>query len=370
MRPTYALINLSHLRYNFLQIRKRVKYSKVLAVVKADAYGHGMHECVEAYEKLGLRGPDYYGLALIEEAIELRKSGLTKKPILTFSPFRLDEIDEYVKYKIETTICNENILSKVGRLKTNKPLPVHVNIDTGMGRLGIFHSRAADFIKKLTSKEQFYIAGCYTHFATSDEADKSYANLQLKRFQKVITELRNQGIPDFISHTANSGAILDMPESYMDMVRPGISLYGYYPSLETSESINLKPVMSIISSISSIKKISRGDSVSYGRKFTANRSTNIASLPVGYADGLDRLLTNRMQVIIEDKLFNQVGRVTMDRILINIKNHNLREGNKVILIGKSKSTQITAWDWSKILNTIPYEITCNISKRVPRRYTE
>lgn len=369
MRPTYALINLSNLRYNFLQIRKRVKKSKVMVVVKADAYGHGMYESVKAYEEIGVKAPDYYGVALLEEAIELRKSKLTKKPILTFSPFRLDEVDEYVKYKITATISNENVLSKVGRLKTGRPLPVHVNIDTGMGRLGIHHSRAVDFIKKLSSKNQVFIAGCYTHFATSDEEDKSYANLQLKRFQEVIAKLRNQGITGFITHAANSGAILDMPEAYMDMVRPGISLYGYCPSLETSESINLKPVMSIISSISSIKKIAKGESVSYGRKFTADRSMNIASLPVGYADGIDRLLTNRMQVIIDDKLFNQVGQVTMDRILINIKNHNLREGKKVILIGKTDSNQITAWDWSKILNTIPYEITCNISKRVPRRYT-
>jgi len=370
MRPTYALINLSHLRYNFLQIRKRAKNSKVMTVVKADAYGHGMLECVKAYEKLGKRAPDYYGVALLEEAIELRKAKLTKKPVLTFSPFRLEEIDDYVKYNIEATICSENMLSKAGRIKTGRPLPVHVNVDTGMGRLGIHHSRAVDFIKKFASKKQFCITGCYTHFATSDEADKSYANLQLKRFQQVVTELKNQGITGFITHAANSGAILDMPESYLDMVRPGISLYGYYPSLETSESISLKPVMSIISSISSVKKISKGESVSYGRKFITNRPTNIASLPVGYADGINRLLTNEMQVIIEDKIFNQVGQVTMDRILINIKNHNIREGTKVILIGKSQSNIITAWTWSKILNTIPYEITCNISKRVPRRYTE
>lgn len=368
MRPTYALINLAHLRYNFLQIRKRVKSSKVMAVVKADAYGHGMLRCVEAYEKLGARSPDYYGVALTEEAVELRKSGLTNKPILTFSPFRADETDEYIRHKIAPTVCSENTLSKLGRVKTKSPVPVHINIDTGMGRLGIHHTRASEFIQKLASREQIIISGIYTHFATSDETDKSYANLQLSRFQDVILEVKSAGIKNFLIHAANSGAILDMPASFMDMVRPGISLYGYYPSLETSESIDLKPVMSLISSISGIKSIRKGESVSYGRKFTAESDTNLASIPVGYADGVNRLLTNRMQVIIKDKLFNQVGRVTMDRILINIKNHNLKEGNKVILIGKSGAAQITAWHWSKILNTIPYEITCNISKRVPRKY--
>ncbi len=368
MRPTYALINLAHLRYNFLQIRKRVKSSKVMAVVKADAYGHGMLKCVEAYEKLGVRSPDYYGVALIEEAVELRNSGLTDKPILTFSPFSADEVDEYINFNIAATVCNENTLAKIGKLKIKTPVSVHVNVDTGMGRLGIHHSRAADFIKKLAAKDQIKISGIYTHFATSDESDKTYANLQLKRFQNVISAVKNYGINSFLSHAANSGAILDLPDSFLDMVRPGISLYGYYPSLETSESLELKPVMSLLTSISSIKRIDKGESVSYGRKFTAERATNIASLPIGYADGVDRLLTNRMQVIIKDKIFNQVGRVTMDRILINIKNHNLKEGNKVILIGKSDSAQITAWDWSKVLNTIPYEITCNISKRVPRKY--
>jgi alanine racemase len=368
MRPTYALINLAHLRYNFLQIRKRVKSSKIMAVVKADAYGHGMLKCVEAYEKLGFRSPEYYGVALTEEAVELRKSGLTKKPILTFSPFRADETDEYINYKIAPTVCSENILSKLRKMKTKAPVSVHINIDTGMGRLGIHHSRAVDFVKSLASRDQIKISGIYTHFATSDESDKSYAGLQLKRFQNVISELKSLGIKNFVTHAANSGAILDMPGSYMDMVRPGISLYGYYPSLETSESIVLKPVMSLLSSITSIKSIRKGESVSYGRKFTADSDTHIASVPAGYADGVNRLLTNRMRVIIKDKLFNQVGRVTMDRILINIKNHNLKEGNKVILIGKSGDAQITAWDWSGIMNTIPYEITCNISKRVPRKY--
>ena len=171
-----------------------------------------------------------------------------------------------------------------------------------------------------------------------------------------------------LAHAANSGAILDIPEAYFDMVRPGISLYGYYPSLETSESINLKPVMSLVSYVASIKKVEKGETVSYGRIFKANKKTSIISVPIGYADGFNRNLSNKAFGIIKDKLYPQVGRVTMDRIMFDINNDEVKCGDQVILIGSRKDVSIDAWDWSKILNTIPYEVTCNISKRVPRIY--
>ncbi len=368
MRSTFAEINLSNLKYNFLNIRKKIGNRKIMAVVKADAYGHGMIRCVEKFEKLGSKKPEYYGVALTEEGIELRKAKITDQPIVTFSPIKVDELNDYLRHKIYPSFCSESDFGKLKKYKSGKQLRIHINIDTGMGRLGIPHKKAVEIISRISKIKNVKIDGIYTHFATSDEKDKTFANLQLERFNEILKQLRYEKVDFGIVHAANSGAILDMPQAYFDMVRPGISLYGYYPSLETSESIKLKPVMSLYSSVSTFKQISKGDSVSYGRRFIANRKTNVATLPIGYADGISRNLTNRMSIIIKNKVYPQIGTVTMDRICVNTGNDKIKLGSKAILLGKSNNYKIDAWDWSKILNTIPYEITCNISKRVPRVY--
>jgi len=368
MRPTFAEINLSNLKYNYLNIRKKVNDSKIMAVVKADAYGHGMIECVKKLSSIKSGGPEYYGVALTEEGIELRKANIIDEPILTFSPFQKNELDDYLKYKIMPTISSEHQINLLKRNLKQRELRIHINIDTGMGRLGINYEKAYESIKAISSIPTVKIDGVYTHFATSDEKDKSFAKLQLKRFNEVIKLLKTDKIKYGILHAANSGAILDMPESYFDMVRPGITLYGYYPSLGTTKSIALKPVMSLFSRVSTVRELRSGESTSYGRKFFANKKSNIVSVPIGYADGLNRLLINKMKVIVKDKVFDQIGTVTMDRVMINTKNKKLKVGDKVILLGKSKNNSITAWDWSKIIKTIPYEITCNINKRVPRIY--
>jgi alanine racemase len=366
MRETVAEINLSNLKFNFLNIRKRVKQTKVMAVIKADAYGHGMIQCAKALETLGDKSPDYYGFALLEEAIELRSSKI-KKPVLIFAPVQLSEINNYLKYNIEPTVASEKQIKELIGYSGRK-LKLQVNVDTGMGRIGISYDSAIELITKLTANKKIEITGIYTHFATSDDENKKYANLQLERFKYIVETLKQKNICTGLAHAANSGAILDMSDSYFDMVRPGIALYGYYPSLETSESIKLKPVMSLVSKVSTIKEIRKGESVSYGRLFIAKDNTRVATVPLGYADGLNRNLTNKIYGIIKGKLYSQVGRVTMDRISFEIKNDKVREGDKIILLGKSGNNEIDAWHWSSLLNTIPYEITCNISKRVPRTY--
>jgi alanine racemase len=192
--------------------------------------------------------------------------------------------------------------------------------------------------------------------------------LQLKRFNQLLNTLDENNIEYGLVHAANSGAILDMPEASFDIVRPGVSLYGNYPSMQTTESIKLKPVMSLISHVASVKTIEIGESVSYGRKFFAKKKTKIISVPIGYADGFSRSFTNSFKAIIKGKYYNQVGTVTMDRIMFDIKNDKINIGDEVVLLGKKNKLEITAWDWSKKLNTIPYEITCGISKRVRRIY--
>lgn len=367
MRPTFAEINCTNLRYNYLNIRKTVKGARVMAVIKADAYGHGMVECANALNKADVR-PEYFGVALAEEGIELRKSGISQ-PILVFSPFLRSDAEQYFKYELMATIFSTEHLKLISEYTHRKKLKVHVKIDTGMGRLGVKYSEAAEFVKKAVSEKNIVTDGIYTHFATSDEADKSFAELQLSRFRSVVDRLRKEKINFGLAHAANSGAILDMPDSYFDMVRPGISLYGYYPSEETSESIKLKPVMSLISFISNVKEIEKGESVSYGRKYIAAKNTRIASIPAGYADGILRGLTNRIHGIVKGKLIPQVGQICMDRIMFDLNGNKIRTGDRVVLLGREGKVKIDAWDWSRILNTIPYEITCNISKRVPRFYT-
>lgn len=367
MRPTFAEINCSNLKFNYLNIRKAVKGAKVMAVIKADAYGHGMIQCAETLNNTKHK-PEYFGVALTEEGVELRKSGI-KQPILVFSPLLRSDVLQYFKYDLIPTIFEPEHIALAKEFAGRKKLKVHVKIDTGMSRLGVNYKDAFNFIKETSADKTIIIDGIYSHFATSDEKDKSFANIQLNRFRDIVNNLRSEGINYGLAHTANSGAILDLPEAYFDMVRPGISLYGYYPSLETSESIKLKPVMSLISFITNTKEIGPGDSVSYGRKYVASNKTVIGSIPAGYADGILRGLTNKMNGIVKGKLFPQAGQICMDRIMFDLGNENVRPGDKMILLGKQNKIKIDAWDWSKILDTIPYEITCNISKRVPRIYT-
>jgi alanine racemase len=371
MRPTYALINLSNLKRNFLNIKKKVKNAKVMAVVKADAYGHGVKETVFALNSLVEKKPDYYAVAFIDEAIELRSLGINE-PILIFEPVFRHDAESIFRFDLIPTVFTQKHIDNLFDNKPpfyNKKIKLHVKIDTGMNRLGIDFNTATEFIRRLSRNENIVIDGIYTHFATSDEKDKAFANLQLKRFNAILANLENKKINYGLAHAANSGAILDMPEAYFDMVRPGVSLYGNYPSLETSESIKLYPVMSIISHSSSVKTIKKSESVSYGRKFIARNETNIISVPIGYADGFSRSFTNCFKAIIKEKFYNQIGTVTMDRIMFDVGQDKIKVGDEVILLGKKNKLQITAWDWSKKLNTIPYEITCGISKRVRRVYT-
>ncbi|MGE5679799.1 MAG: alanine racemase [Bacillota bacterium] len=369
MRPTIAKINRSNLKFNFLNIKKKVKKAKVCAVVKADAYGHGMIECVKTLLSLDSKKPDYFAVAMLEEAMEFRKAGF-KEPLLVFAPVLKQEARDYVKHNILPTVFTEAHLSYL-RETGKKNIRIHIKIDTGMGRLGVSYTDAVEFIKNVSLDRKFIIDGIYTHFATSDEYDKSYALLQLERFKGIVEELKKDNVNYGLAHCANSGAILDMPDAYFDMVRPGIALYGYYPSNETTESIKLKPVMSLVTAITNIKEVDAGQSISYGRKFIAGKKTRIATASVGYADGYVRGLSNRAEVIIKGKKYPQVGQVCMDRIMFDIgPDGRIKENDEVILLGKSKGSQITAADWAKTLNTIPYEITCNISKRVPRVYTD
>ncbi len=368
MHLSYAVIDLSKLRRNFFNIRKKIKNVKIMAVVKADAYGHGIRETAVFLSSLGNKKPEYYAVAFPDEAVELRKANI-KEPILVFEPFIKDQSEDLFNYNLIATVFDEEHLRILKECKKeNTRIKVHVKVNTGMNRLGINYSEAFDFIKRLSADNDFEIDGIYTHFANSEEINKSFPRLQIKRFNALLKKLDENKIKTGLRHAANSGAILDLPESYYDMVRPGILMYGYYPSLETSASIKVQPVMTIVSRVSSRSAINKGETVSYGRKFTAAKRTNIISVPLGYADGFSRGLSNKSQAIINGKKYNQVGTVSMDRIMFDIKNDNVKVGDRVTILGKEKGQEITAWDWCRVLKTIPYEITCGFRKRISRVY--
>ncbi len=366
MRSTYAVINLKYLKENYLNIRKKVKNVKIMPVVKANAYGHGVEKITSALNSLPEK-PDYYAVALVDEGIELRKYDI-KQPILVFEVINKNHIKSIFEYNLIPSVFTSQHLSLLKHNHGSDGIKVHIKVNTGMNRLGISYKDAFEFVKNISEDNSFVIDGIYTHFAASDEKDKSFANLQLKRFNDLLDELKKNKINYGLAHTANSGAILDLPGSYLDMVRPGISLYGYYPSPETSMSIPLKPVMSIVSKVDSVNRLEKGETVSYGRKFIANEATNIISVSMGYADGYCRNLTNKSKAIVNGKLYNQAGTVTMDRIMFDVNNDDVKIGDDVILLGEINNLKFNALDWANILNTIPYEITCGISQRVPRLY--
>lgn len=372
LRSSKAVINITNLKKNYLNLRKKARNSRVMAVVKADAYGHGVEIVVNALESLGKLKPEYYAVAMADEGVELRKLKITQ-PILVFDTVTRDTVHKYFKYKLIPNVFSyshlrilENYRKRLNKKDSSLRFPVHIEIETGMNRLGINYNLAYDFIREVSLHKQFDVDGIYTHFATSDEMNNRFAAVQLKRFSSLVNKLKTNKVKYGLAHAANSGAVINYPDSYFDMIRPGISLYGYYPSLRTTESVRLYPVMSLETIVGTMKEINPGDTVSYGRRFKAIKPTRIVSVPMGYADGINRNLTNKARAIINGKLYQQVGTITMDRVMFDAGYDNINIGDSVILLGNQKKCEITAWDWSNILNTIPYEITCSISKRVPR----
>ncbi len=369
LRPTCAEIDLNAIAYNLKGIRKQVSPAEIMAVVKADAYGHG----VIPVAKIALEcGAEYLGVALVEEGIELREHGFDC-PILVFGGAISEQSQQFIEYDLDVTVYTEEIVEQLNKLaqKANKKVNVHVKIDTGMGRVGVLAERALPFIESIAQKNSIYLKGIFTHFANSDEQDKSYARLQFQKFQSVLKKLEQKNISIDIKHTANSGAILDMPETYLDMVRPGVMMYGYYPSKETTESVPIKPAMTFKSVVIYIKQVPANTSVSYGLQYTTKKTTRIATIPVGYADGYNRLLTNKGMVTIRGKQFPVVGRVCMDLILVDLgEEHAVQVNDEVVLFGKNSDNAFTVEEICQLLNTIPYEVTCWVSKRVPRYYVK
>ncbi len=372
MRTTRAEVDLSAIQYNIKQVAGKVgRNVRILGVVKANAYGHGL---VAASNAMLKAGATYLGAAITDEGIQLRQH--TNIPVLVFSPPVEDSLESYLRFDLDATIGSLETayaLNSVARM-AGKKARVQIKIDTGMGRIGFFPNDALEAVKTISNLDSLSIVGVYSHLATSDESNKEFARHQLSVFKNIIAGVKDldsvrQNSGQILFHIANSGAILDMPDSYFDMVRPGIMTYGYYPSLETSESLHLKPTLSLKSSVIQVKNFHAGISVSYGRKYFTTRDTRIAVVPMGYGDGFTRLLSGKASVLIKGKKYPVVGTITMDHLMVDVGNDfEIQPGNEVVLIGKSGDESITAWDIASGLGTIPYEILCMINTRVPRVY--
>ena len=277
----------------------------------------------------------------------------------------------FVEHDLGATLCSISIARKLDSIAAGlgKKAVVHVKVDTGMGRIGIAPKDTMAFIGEVNTLNNIEVAGIFTHFATADGRNLSFAYKQLSDFTSLLHGLDSAGIHIPIKHCANSGAILQLKESYFDMVRPGIMLYGYYPSRVTRKPVALKPAMSIRSRIEFMKTVEKGTSVSYGRRYYTSSKTNIASVSIGYADGISRRLTNKASVLVNGKKYPVVGTICMDQLMINVGGRPAcKVGDRVTLMGRDGDLEIPCWKISETLGTIPYEIFCSVSERVPRNY--
>ncbi len=369
IRPVWAEIDLDKIAFNMRNIKKLAKDKEVIAVIKADAYGHG---AVEIAEVLLENGASRFAVAIITEAIELRNSGI-EAPIMILGYTPIEFGEELIKYDIEQTVYDLEYAKKLSEiaLRMGKKAKIHIALDTGMGRIGFMpNDDSLHEVLEIASLGGIEIVGIFTHFSTADEEDKEYTNYQFSKIQNFIKMLSNNGINIPIKHVSNSGAIIDLPETYLDAVRAGIILYGYYPSNEVNkERLPIKPALTLKTKVGHVKKLEKGMYISYGRTFKTERDSIIATLPIGYADGYSRLLSGKAKVIINGKIANVVGRICMDQCMIDVTDvGEVKVGDEVILLGEDRDVKFNADDMAELIGTINYDILCMIKHRVPRVY--
>ena len=365
---TRATIDLSAFRHNLDAVRSYVgNRVRIMAVVKANAYGHGSQRIAAEAVKWGA---DCLGVARVHEGVELRSGGI-EKDIIVFEVTPPGQVRLAVDHSLTLTVSSLAVARNMDEIAggMRRKLKVHVKVDTGMGRLGFSHASAASAIEELARHRWLDLEGIYSHFATSEDSGSTFALEQIGRFNSIVDQLRHRRVEVPFCHMANSGAIIGLPESHYAMVRPGIMLYGYPPGNGMRQRFPVKPVMSILSRVAFLKSIEAGTSVSYGRRFIASSRTTIATVPIGYADGYSRLLTGKAEVLIRGIRYPVVGTICMDHLMVDVgTDPPLNEGDEVTLIGKERDESISAWDVARQIGTIPYEVTCLVTPRVPRVY--
>lgn len=366
VRSTFVEVNLSQLSRNLQAIREKVTPAKIMIVVKANAYGHGLTEVAKYLDPQ----VDYIGVAVLEEGILLREIGV-KTPILVLGGIWGNQIPAYIENDLTLTAPSVERLEQIDLAAESlgKKARVHLKVDTGMERIGVHYYNAHTLQETALKCKHVEVEGIFSHFANADAADLSHAYLQLERFNEVLNFYETHSLPVPMRHMANSGGILQLPESYFDMVRPGILFYGVYPSPEAQRTIVVKPALAWKSRVVYFKVTQPGHPVSYGSTWQSSHNVRIVTVPVGYGDGYFRRMSNKAQVVVHGKKYPQVGRVCMDQIMVNIEQDSAFNGDEVILIGEAENgARVTVEDLAEWAETIPYEILTNINTRVPRIY--
>ncbi len=368
LRPTHVEVSLTQLAANLDAIRQKVSPARVMPVVKANAYGHGI---LPVARHLAAHGADMLGVAILDEGIVLRQGGIGL-PVLVMGGIQAYQIPAYLEHNLLITIGSLENLQAVAAAAAaqGRPAQVHLKVDTGMGRLGVPYQDTFSLLQASQAYPDVQISGVFTHFANSDAPDLSFARLQLQRFNEAIAGFEWLGLPRPLVHAANSGAILQLPESYFDMVRPGLMLYGVYPDHAIPHTVRVRPALTWKTRPVNSKILPAGHPVSYGLTWRTDHPVRILTLPVGYADGYFRLLSNRGQVLVGGQKYTIAGRVCMDQFMVNLEGAQAGLEDEVILLGQQGDLEISADDLADLVGTISYEVLTNISARVPRLYRE
>lgn len=366
VRPTYAEINLTRLTENYRAIEKAVAPARIMPILKANAYGHGLVEIARHVTSLGAA---CLGVAFLEEGILLREAGITA-PILVLGGILGNQVPTFLKHDLTLTASSVEKMVQINEAAREMGVQarVHLKIDTGMERIGIHYYSADSLLETALQCEHCLVEGIYSHFASADSASLISAREQLARFNQVLSFYEEHGLAPPVRHMANSGAILQMPQSHLDMVRPGIMLYGVYPSAGVSRTIAVRPALSWKSRVVYFKVVKPGHPVSYGSTWQSDHMVRVVTVPVGYGDGYSRRMSGKAQVIIRGNKYPVVGRICMDQLMVNIEWGTAYNDDEVVLIGEDGGRAIRCEDLADWVGTIPYEILTNINTRVPRVY--
>ena len=368
---TYVTVDLDAIAYNFESMRKNIREgTQMIAVIKADAYGHGAVTVGRFLETF----PYIWGFATAtaEEALELRDAGI-QKPILVLGYVFEDHYEELIDREVRMPIFDLETAEKIADYaeQLHKKAKIHIALDTGMNRIGFKDTqKSAAVICKISQMESLQIEGMFTHFARADETDKIYADRQFRRYMDFHRQLQDWGVSIPVCHCSNSAGIIDMPYANLDVVRAGITIYGIYPSDEVQkEKVPLKPVMSWKSGVAFVKEVEAGEQISYGGTFVTPKKMKIATIPTGYADGYPRMLSGKASVLIHGKRAQILGRVCMDQFMADVTDiPDVSRGDEVTLLGRDQEEEITVEELSDLCGRFPYEFVCCVSKRVPRVY--
>ncbi len=365
LRPSYIHVNLDRITDNFNAITAKVGETEIMPIIKANAYGHGIEVIGKHMEKLGAKS---LGVAFVEEAILLREAGV-KLPILVLGGILGDQSPLYLHNKLTLTASSIEKLENIDQTAATMGVTakVHLKIDTGMERIGVHYYSAEPLLEASLKCKNLIVEGIFSHFANSDTLDLSHARLQLERFDEVLSFYEKRSLAYPKRHIANSAAVLQLPESYYDMVRPGIMLYGVYPSNEVKKTIDIKPALTWKSRVVFFKVVKPEHPISYGSEWQSDKMVRVVTIPVGFGDGYFRSMTGKAEVLIHGNRYPVVGRICMDQFMVNINWDSAYNGDEVTLVG-GDGNSVSVEDLADWAGTTPYEILTNINTRVPRSY--